>query len=824
MSDIYGGPGGTTKARAVPWDLVRELKRGFRSLVRAPGFTIPSVITLAVGFAATASIVTLVDTILVRPLPYPSANRVVRVSHTFKEGGGNPLARFAFPFIRDESHSFEAMGGYWSPARYTLSGDVAAERVTGVMATAGLLDVLGAQALAGRLFTEEDATLRDGSGVVLSQRLWERRYGSDRSLIGRTIEIDGTRREVLGVVVSGVELPESKVDLWIPYTVSPGTRVDDAFRINVLARLRPGVTLAAADKDLGALTQRFPEFAPFYRDYLTELGLSTHVRLVRDEVVGEVERPLWILLGAVLIVLLVATANVATLFVVRAEGRRQEVAVRAALGAGRAGLVNHFVAESVWIALGATAGGLVLAVGAISLFTSLAPPSVPRLDDVVIGGRTVGAMLVLSVFIAVALGLYPSLRFGRRAGASLRGRQKGESRAQSLVAGGLVVAQVAFALVLLSGSALLLRTFRALRAVDPGFDPNGVLVAEFSLPEPSYPTFREVRVFQDRLLEVVAGLQGVQAAALGESPLNPGGCNGLYVEGMVIPEGQFPPCVPVVFVTPGYWELLGIRPIAGRTLSAPDLGGPGVAVVSGNVAQRLFADNPLAAAVHPAPRHGPPWFRIVGVTQAIRGKGPDQPFTEAIYLPVGAMAAEGWLTRTGTLLVKTEPGHELDLADGVRRAITVLDPSVPLTVVGSLAERQAATVSSRTFTLYLLSAAAATALVLGMVGLYGIVAYRVGMRRGEIGLRMAIGAPTGQVRNLVLGHSMRLVATGIILGLAGSAVLTRALSSLLFGVRAGDPLTLTIAAAALLSTALAASWIPAQRATRVDPAVALRIE
>lgn len=807
----------------------QEARRAARSLLRAPGFTGASVITLGVGLGATAAIATLVHAILIRPLPYPGAERVVRVQHILEDaGGGNPLARFAYPFLRDASRSFEAFGGYWSPGSYTLGGDGAAERIRGVRATEELFEVLGARPVLGRLLTDEDAALEEASGLVLAHRLWVDRFGSDPEIVGRTIEIDAQSREVLGVVAPDIDLPETEVDLWLPYVVPAGIPADDAFRIRVLARLRPGVDLASADAELDRLTERLPEFGSFYRMLIDDMGLATRARPVRDEVVGAVERPLWILLGAVLIVLLVAAANVATLFLVRAEGRRREVAIRSALGAGRGKLVGHFLAESVWIAAAAGAAGLALAAGAVALFRSLAPATVPRLDEIQLGWPSVAVVAALTLVVALALGFYPYMRFGRPGGEGLRSRTTGESRSQSHAGGGLVVAQVALALVLLAGSGLLVRTFQALRAVDPGFEPEGVLVAEFSVPSASYASIEEVLLFQDRLLEIVQGVPGVRRAALGPSPLGPGGCNGLYVEGMVLAEGQFPPCVPVASVSTGYWDVLGIDLVAGRPLEAADqgVGGPRVAVVSENVARRLWpGGDPLAGGVHPSPGTGPPWFQVVGVAGAVHGRGPDQPATETVYLPMGALADQGWIIRTQTLLVATGTAEgETDLASALRSAVASLDPGVPLTVQGSLTEAQARTMSRSTFTLFLLGTAAATALVLGLVGLYGVVAYRVGRRRAEIGVRMAMGARAAHVRRLVLGHSLRLVAWGTALGLVASLLLTRTLASLLYGVSPGDPGTMVLAAAALVVTALVASWIPAERATRVDPTTALRSE
>ncbi len=805
-----------------------EVRRAVRSLARAPGFSSAAVGTLAVGLGAMAAIFTLVDAILIRPLDLPAPDRVVRIYHTFEGGGGtNPLARFALPFFQEHQRTFDVIGAHWDPGDHTLVGDGAAERVRGVRATAELLDVLGATAVRGRLFDAADAVAEESSGVVVSHRLWEGRYGGDPDLVGRTIEIDGRRREVLGVMHPDVDLPTQRIDLWLPYAVPAAVRADDSFRLYPLARVREGVDFAAVEDDLTRMTARFPEQAGFYQMLLDEYGLATEIRPLRAEVVGDVEGPLWILLGAVAIVLAVAAGNVATLFLVRTEERRQEVAVRRALGADRGGILGHFLSESTVVAAAAGGLGLLLAAGAVRLFAALAPPDLPRLDDLSVGWATVGVAAALSALLALVLGLYPALRFGRGDAGGLGSRITGQSRTQAAVGGGLVVAQVALALVLLSGSALLLRTLQSLRSVDPGFEAAGVLVGEFALPAPSYPSTAEVQDFQARLLEAVAALPGVRQAALGPSPVGQRGCNGLYVEGRLVAEGEMPPCVPVVFVGPGYFELLGMDVAEGRALGESDdrTGAVPVGVVSANVASRVWpAGGALGAGVHPSPRQGPPWYRIEGIVEPVRDRGPDQPAGEALYLPFSAMEELGWLQRTSTLLVKTDPGREVDLAAPLRTLLTELDPAVPLTVQGSLESLQARTMRRSTFTLFLLGTAAGTTLILGLVGLYGVVAYRVGTRRAEIGLRMAMGARGVQVRRMVLGRSMRLVALGTVLGLAASVLATRVLSSLLFGVEPGDPQALAGAALTLVATAALACWIPALRASRVDPATALRGE
>jgi putative ABC transport system permease protein len=800
-----------------------ELKRAVRSLLRVPGFTAASVFTLALGLGATAAIATVVNVVLIRPLPYPEADRVVRVSHTIQDQATNPLARFAFAFFERENRSFEAFGGYWNPELYTLSGDREAERVDGVRATTGLLDVLGAHPELGRLFTDADAALRDQSGILISHRLWVRRYGADPAIIGQTVALDGVSREVLGVVAPGADLPRRKIDVWLPYAVPAGVRADDAFRIRVLARLRHGVDGIAASADLARLTARLPELGSFYSILLDQYRLQTVVRPVREEVVGEVERPLWVVVGAVSIVFLVAVANVATLFLVRAEGRAREVAIRKALGATGVSLIGHFVSESLCIALTAGALGLALAWAGLRLFTALAPSVIPRLDQLAVGTTTMALTAALCLAVTAALGLYPFLRFGRGTPAAPAARFVGEARSQAAVGGGFVVLQVALALVLLSGSALLLQTFHHLRTVDLGFDPAGVLVAEISLPEPFYPTAESVRTFERELLDNLQTLPGVRHAAIGPSPFHQGGCNGLYVQGSLLEADQFPPCVPVVFVSPGYWSVLNMRLETGRSFTRSDYSGPTVAVVTSNAAARLWPDaDPLRGGVHPAPQTGPPWFRVVGLAAPVRGEGPDQPPTAAVYLPVGSMDGEGWLNRTVPLLIATNPGRELDLVAALRDAIRRMDPGIPLTVQGSLADELARTMVRSTFTLFLLGTAAITALLLGLVGLYGVVAHRVEGRRTEIGVRMVVGAQAAQVRKMVLGHSLKLVGTGAVIGLVAATFLTRALASLLFQVRSGDPLLLGLAALALIAAAAAASWLPARKATRIDPAQVLR--
>ena len=815
-------------------EMTEELRRAARSLMRAPGFTLSSVLALGVGLGATAAMFTLVDRVLLRPLPYPESERLVEIYHNMNgpgsEGVDWPMARFAFALFEEESRAYEVFAGHWSPTTMTLTGEAAAERVRSVLATPAIFEVLGARAVQGRLFDDEDVRAGRDEVVVVSHGLWQRRWGADPALVGRTIQVGDRALEVVGVMAEGMHLPTSRVDLWLPYVVPPGTRADDAFRLNVLARLGDGVTLGAAQAEADRLTARFPELGSFYATYLDEMGFRSHVRFVRDRVVGDVERALWILLGAVGILLIVAAANAANLFLVRTEARAREVAVRAALGARRGHLVVHFFSESLLVS--AAAG--VLAVGfaylSVEVLVWLAPPTIPRLDELSVGGTTFALTVLLALATAVLLAAYPWLRFGRRAGvvSGARGAGAGEGPHRWAAKDGLVIVQVALALVLLAGSALLFRSFQNLRGTDPGFDPEGVVVAGVALPESRYASAGEVRGYLDGLIERAEALPGVERAALGPSPLGAGrGCSGLFVEGMILPEGQFPPCVAMTYVGPGYFDVLGIPLAAGREFVEADLGAPTSVIVSSNLVPRLWpTGDPLEGAVHPSPRSGPPWYPVVGVAGVVHGEGPVQPATEMVYFPILSTSDYEWLEyhRSSSVLVRTEPGREEQVMAALGAVGAELDRDVPLTVTGTLEEELARSMVRTSFTLFLLGTAATMALVLGLVGLYGVVAYRVGTRRGEIGIRMAMGAGRTEVRNMVLLHSLGLVGAGTVLGLVGAALATRLLESLLHGVRPGDPGTLALAALTLLATALAASWIPARRATRVDPAATLRTE
>jgi predicted permease len=813
----------------------RELRSAVRRLLRTPGFTATAVATLGAGLAATAALFTVVQGVVLEPLPYPHADRIVHVFHLMDTGGAGPTewptTRHGFLAFRDRNRVFEAVGGYRTQPQ-PLVGDGVAEELTTARVTAGVWDVLGARAEVGRLFGPAEDRPGADAVVVLGHRVWQTRYGGDPHVVGRVVELGGVRREVVGVTGPDVHLPRQEVDAWIPEAIDPAARPTDQFRIDILARRAPGWSDEAVQDDLERVQALLGEAIPFFPSIEEQFGLRTTFRSLREEVLGQVERALWILLGAVGIVLVVAGANVANLFLVRAEGRRFEVGIRRALGASRRDALVHFLADSLVVTLAAWALGLALAAGAVRLLVRLAPPSIPRIEGLAVGGPTVGVTLLLSLGLAAALALWPWIRFAAVEAPAARARSGADPGPRSSRIRGLLTAgQVALAVVLLSGSALLLRSFQALRAVDPGYEPDGVFVGDVTLPPGRYPSDDEVVAVYRSLLSRLEALPGVERAAIGPSPVGlTEACSVGLVEGREVADEELPPCVPMTWgVSAGYFETLGMRLVSGRAFRPEDADARAPAlVVTRNLAERLWpGEDPLGKGFRPVSPPRDHFLRVVGVVEPVRGQGLDRPASEMMYFPLTQPPGDGFenfAPRSATVLVRTEAGREREVTAPFRAAVAELEPNAPLAVRGSLRDAVDATMVRTSFTLLLMGAAAGITLLLGLVGVYGVVAYQVRGRSRELGLRIALGAEAGQVRNLVLGRSLRVVLAGLLVGLVAAVYLGRFLEALLFQVEPADPALLGLAAAAMASTALLASWIPARRATRIDPARTLREE
>ena len=812
----------------------RETRQAVRSLRRAPMFTAVAVLTLGLGVGATTAIFTLIDSVVLRPLPYPAPDRLVSIAHSaprVSDGDwGNSVASYFF--YLDNNRSLEEAGAY-ATTTWTLSGAGDAERVDGARVSASLLRLLGARPLHGRLLNEADDTPGAAGAALLSYEIWHSRFGGDPGIVGRTITLSSTSYTVVGILAPRTRLPGHDTRVWTALQLNRSLEPVNWHYVGAYGRLRPGVELADAHSDIQRLTERLPEeFPGAYGDgFMEGSGFRASVNLVRDRVLGSIDRVLWMLFGAVALVLLIACANVGNLMLVRAEARRRELSLRTALGAERAHLAVHYLTESVLIALAASALGAALAFAGVKLLVALAPASVPRLDEITLGWRSLGFAASLAVLTGLLFGLVPLVR-ARVDFSELRdgGRGSTPSRERQLVRSALVVGQVGMALVLLAAGALMLQSLVNLRNVRSGIDPENVLTFQAFTPRARYDDDAILR-FQRALTERIAALPGVtHVGATTRVPLSSSGLNCSYTkaEDRPLPEGEA--CLPTVHVLPGYFEAMGIDITAGRAFTWSDVTArSGVAVISRALADRLWPDgDPIGRGII-SYQDGPPWYRIIGVAEDVRSDGLDMPATQAVYYPTVAMAGAYTTDHPFPQIsytVKTAGIEAASLQPAIRQIVHAMDPEVPVAGARTMREIIAGSdqVARTSFMMMLLGIAAVMALFLSAVGLYGVIAYLVGRRRSEIGVRMALGARVGQVVRLVLAQSVALAGLGIAVGIACALVVTQALEWLLFEVRPGDVRILLVVSMLLLLVAALASLVPARRAARTDPSEALRAD
>ncbi|HEX6132792.1 MAG TPA: ABC transporter permease [Longimicrobiales bacterium] len=814
----------------------REVRQAIRSLKHAPVFTTVAVLTLALGIGATTAIFTLIDSIVLRPLPYPSQDRLVQVAHLAPKVGeaewGNSVASYFF--YLDNNRALDEMGAYAQWA-VTISGDTDAERVEGARVSVSLLRLLGARPAYGRLLTDEDDTPGAPPVALLSHELWTSRYGRDPDVVGRTVSLNGVAHEIVGVLEPRFRLPAHETRVWTAIRLDRSLEPVNWHYVGAYGRLRPGTTVGAASSEIQRLTERLPEEFPgaYGGGFMEGSGFRASVTPVREQILGSIDRVLWMLFGAVGLVLLIACANVGNLLLVRAETRRRELALRTALGAERAHLAVHYLAESLILALGASVIGAALAYAGVKLLVALAPVTVPRLDEVALGWRSLGFTAGVALLTGVVFGLVPVLR-ARADFAELRegGRGSTPSRERQLIRGSLVVGQVGMALVLLAAGALMFQSLLNLRGVRSGIDPENVLTFQTYTPRARYDDDAIVR-FHRELSDRIRGLPGVtQVGATTRVPLSPVGlnCSHTDVEGRVYRADQERSCLPTIHVLPGYFEAMGIPIVSGRAFTWDDTERrTGAAIVSRALAGRLWPDqDPIGRGVI-SYQNGPPWYRVVGVAEDVRSDGLEKPPIEAVYYPTTPMAG-AYVTSHPfpeiQFTVKVEGLDAASLESPIRDLIRSMDPEVPLASVRTMRDivNRSEQMARTSFMMLLLGIAATMALFLSAVGLYGVIAYLVGRRRGEIGVRMALGARVGQVVRMVIAQSVTLAGIGVVIGVGAALLTTRALESLLFEVRPGDPRLLLLVSAVLLLVALLASLVPARRAARTDPSAALRAD
>jgi predicted permease len=818
--------------------LARETRRAIRTLLRAPGFSFVTVITLALGIGAATAIFALLDAVVLRPLPYPNADRLVELSSPVPKLQGQTvwgLGRHEMFYFLERGRTLENLAVY-NTYDVTLLGhgaDERPERVRSVSTSASIFDVLGFTPQLGRLIVREDNSSRRPQVAVISDGLWRRRFGGARDVIGRTINIEGASLAIVGVLPPRSDLPDLEADVWVPAWVDSTTNWNNHTWL-ALGRLKPGFTAEDAARDLAPLTERLPEAFPqiYNPNFVRNTGFTTRVTPLRDAVVGDmVTRALWTLFGSVVLVLLIAAANVANLFLVRIDARRRDVAVRTALGANRSHLAVQYLTESLILVGLAT----VLAIGAaqvlLTILLRLAPNELPRLSEVQLGGTSALFAVGIALLIGVVFGLLPLI--GARLDlAMLRegGRGLTTSRRRMLARRALVAAQMAVAVVLLASAALMLRTFSNLRNVHPGFDPERVLTMEIALPAVEYGgrnNLRHALGFHERLSSRVSQLRGVRHVGMTDRlPLLSGDlCIGVTLEGATPSEARGA-CPPSTRVSPGYFEAIGTR-VDGRSLTWAGMnsGDAGVVVSKAFAEANWPGQNPIGKRVR-FNGSTPPWYTIIGVAEDVHGIGLTSPPTHAIYFPFAEIPDSPlWeLDHNVSLVVKTAAagGDPMTLASTITRIVNELEPQAAVVNPRTMETVVARSIARQSFTMVLLLVSATMATLLSAIGIYGVVSFIVAQRRGEIGVRVALGAGVRDVTGLVLRQSIGLAMLGVVVGVVAAIGATHFLRALLYGVTPGDPATLIAVPVVLLAVAALASFVPARRAARVDPVEALR--
>jgi putative ABC transport system permease protein len=800
---------------------MNEIRHSLRTLARSPGFTLAALLALALGIGANTAVFSVIQGVLLRPLPNPNSDRLVIVQDAFEQQGMDlgPGCIADFLDWKARSRSFQTLDAF-GRNRFTLTGDGETEQVIGLDVTASFFQTLDARPLLGRTFSSGEDQPGRPPTVVLGERLWRRRYASAPDIAGKPIALNGRPHTVIGVMPASFRFGPRDAEAWAILELTPPTRRGPFF-LRGIARLRPGVTLAQANADMQGVAREVERANP--KDYDR---LRFPVMSLRESVVGEVRPLLWVLGGAVLLVLLIAVSNVANLMLARATARRRETAIRASLGASHGQLVRPFLVESMLLALAGGAAGTALAAAGVRALRWLAPPGLPRLDEIGIDAGVLGFTLSASLASAAVFGLAPvlagatsTLAESLKAGA--RGTDARGNRARSI----LVVAQVALSVLLLIGAGLLIRSFNLLGAVPAGFHapPERVLSLLVSPTGERYNDDRLLAAYWDRLLGRIRALPGVEAASIAVTmpPDRLAFTDGFEIQGKSPPSGFDNPAVPVPFVDRDYFRTLGIPLVRGRVFSAGDtMDSPRITVISETMARRFFSgQDPVGQRLkHGGRTSGAPYMEIVGVVGDVKYDGLGNEHEPVYYEPTSQVP-----DRPMWVLVRTAT-DALALAPTVRNEIRTVDPDVPIARVGSMRQALSESRDLPRFRSLSMTVFAAGALLLAAVGIYGVIAYSVTQRTQEFGIRMAVGATVGDVLRLVVGRGTRLAGLGIALGLVGALALSRVLKTILFGITPTDPLTFGSVGALLGAVAVLASLIPALRASRVDPVLALRQE
>jgi putative ABC transport system permease protein len=810
-------------------DVWQDLRHALRMLRANPAFSLSAILTLALGIGATTAMFSVVNGIVIKPLPYPDSDAVMMVTHSAVFGNvrGNdfPFSPQMLAVYGPNGQAFEELG-LWRPGQAAVTGFGDPEQANTLLVTYGTLRALSVQPVLGRWFSRADDQSGAPETVIVSYGYWQRRFGGDPGVIGRAITLDSRPRQVIGVMPARFALFRTTPDLILPLRINLAQPPAD-FNYNALARLKAGVGVAQANADIARMLPVYLE--RFAGNRMDALQLRPAVRPLKEDVVGNIGDVLWLLLGTIAIVLVIACANVANLLLVRVTGRGQEFAVRAALGAGRWRIARSLMVESVTLGLLGGVLGLALAYGGLQVLMAVAPPSLPRLDEITIDP----AVLIFTVATSIASGLLFGViplaklvrsKYAARVAESLRGVARGSSagRSQHRSQNALVVVQVALALVLLVTSGLMIRTFYNLRQVDPGFtDPATIQTVRIAVPDAMADEPERVTQTQMAIRERVAAIPGVTSAAyVSALPTERPGDVIVYPEGTTYNSGELPPVRRIKSISPGLLQTLGTRLLAGRDFEWVEISTQrNVALVSESFARETW--NSVEGALGKRLRVGVigPWQDVIGVVADVHDNGPDQMVPPIVYQPAREhpLITGNVSPLSVAFVIRSDRTGTESFVQDIRRAVSEVAPDLPLFMVRRLHEVYEDSMARTSFSLVMLAIAGGMALLLGIVGIYGVLAYAVMQRRREVGIRLALGAQSGNVTRLFVYRGLMLSGVGIAIGAAAAAGITQWMSSLLFGVTPIDAVTFVAAALVLALAALAASYLPAHRAAAVNP-------